>query len=83
MKTGYKIENFGGNLTENTVFHKNTINELLRSEVFKVLDCYLELDKQRFFSDISIDENGEFVFRCKLFSKRLRVMGFLKEGRKV
>lgn len=83
MKTGFKVEKYGLSLQENAVFHKNNINELLRSEVFKVLDCYLELDKQRFFSDISIDENGEFVFRCKFFSKRLRVMGFLTEGRKL
>lgn len=58
-------------------FKKTEINELLRAEVFKTLNSYLEICPENIFSDFCLDERGEYVFRCKVSCKRIKVLGIL------
>ena len=55
----------------------NLLNDLFKSEIFKTLSSYMEILKDKIFSDLCFDENGEYVFRCKIYAKRLKLLNLL------
>lgn len=59
----------------------DNLNELLKSEIFKVLDNFLDVDIDNFFVELSVDEQGKYVLRCKARCSHIKVLGLLpKEG---
>jgi len=58
-------------------FYKKDLNEILKSEVFKCVKQYLEIYSENIKTNLEINENGEYVFKCKICSKRLKLVGFL------
>ncbi|MBR1925492.1 MAG: cell division topological specificity factor MinE [Clostridia bacterium] len=58
-------------------FYKKDLNEILKSEVFKCASEYLEIYQDNIKTNLEINENGEYVFRCKICAKRLKLVGLL------
>ena len=56
------------------------MNELLKSEIYKCLCSYLEINKDKMFCDVLIDSKGEYVFRCKIYAKNIKAINFLPGG---
>ncbi len=67
----------GENLLSTNFSSLNKLNTLLKSEVFKCLNSYLEFVPEKIMCDLCVDGNGEYVFRCKVNAKRLKMMSFL------
>lgn len=58
-------------------FQPARFNDIVRSDIFKCLSNYMEISPENILTDISIDENGQYVLRCKVICKRLKIMGIL------
>lgn len=58
-------------------FQPARFNELMRSEIFKCLSGYMEITPENILTNLSVEDNGEYVLRCKIKSKRLKIMGLL------
>ena len=56
------------------------LNELFKSEIYKCLNSYLEINPDKMFCDLLIDNNGEYVFRCKIYAKNIKTINFLSGG---
>ena len=58
-------------------FNPERLNDVLSSDIFKLLQNYMEIDNSDMMSRIDLDEQGNYVLRCKVKCKRLRIMGLL------
>lgn len=58
-------------------FNPERLNEVLSCDIYKVLKNYMELDKDDMLTRIDIDESGNYILRCKVKCKRLKIMGLL------
>ncbi len=63
------------NLSESLLV--NSMQTLLKSEIFKCINSYLECSPENILCDLCTDGNGDYVFRCKIKAKRLKMLGFL------
>lgn len=53
------------------------VNEILKSDVFGVLQNYMEISENDIITKIDLDQNGNYIFRCKARSARLKTLGIL------
>lgn len=53
------------------------INDVLKSDVFSVLQNYMEITENDIITKIELDSGGNYVFRCKAISPRLKKIGIL------
>ena len=60
-------------------FEPERLREILQNDLYNTLTNYLDITPQDIFSRIDI-ENGEYVLRCKVKAKRVKVMGIIPEG---
>jgi len=58
-------------------FQPARLNDVVRSEIFKCLSNYMEISPEDILTNISIDADGQYVLRCKVSCKRLKIMGIL------
>ena len=58
-------------------FNPERLNDVVSSDIFKLLQNYMEIDNSDMMSRIDLDEQGNYVLRCKVKCKRLRIMGLL------
>jgi len=58
-------------------FQPARLNDIVRSDIFKCLSNYMEISPENILTDISVDETGQYVLRCKVSCKRLKIMGIL------
>ena len=58
-------------------FCPDRLNDVVSSDIFKVLSNYMDRDSADLLSKISIDEQGNYVLRFKVKCKRLKIMGLL------
>ncbi|MBO5102476.1 MAG: hypothetical protein J6C13_00105 [Clostridia bacterium] len=58
-------------------FNPTRFNELLTSDIFRVLQNYMEISKDELLSRIDIDAEGNYVFKCKVKCRRLKIVGLL------
>ena len=58
-------------------FNPERLNDVVSSDIFKLLQNYMEIDNGDMMSRIDLDEQGNYVLRCKVKCKRLRIMGLL------
>ncbi len=58
-------------------FQPSRFNDLIKSEIFRCLSSYMEIAPENVMTNISIDEEGNYVLRCKVKCKRLKIMGIL------
>lgn len=52
------------------------LQEVLKNDIFEVLYQYLDIEPSAVKTQVDI-EDGEYVLRCKVRAKRLKVMGFV------
>ncbi|MBR7091276.1 MAG: cell division topological specificity factor MinE [Clostridia bacterium] len=52
------------------------LQEVLKNDIFEVLYQYLDIEPSAVKTQVDI-EDGEYVLRCKVRTKRLKVMGFV------
>lgn len=53
------------------------VNEILKSDVFAVLQNYMDISENDIISKIDLDQNGNYIFRCKAKATRLKTFGIL------
>ncbi|MBQ8761862.1 MAG: cell division topological specificity factor MinE [Clostridia bacterium] len=58
-------------------FNPIRLNEIVKSEIFKVMQNYMEIDSDDIITKIDIDVNGSYVLKCKVRSNRLKVLGII------
>ncbi len=58
-------------------FNPERLQEVLTCDIYKVLQNYMDLNKNDMLTRLDIDENGNYVLRCKVMCKRLKIMGLL------
>lgn len=64
-------------LINDKFFNPTKLNELLNVEIYKTLSNFMEIRREDVATRIDIDESGNYVLRCKVSSKRLKVVGIL------
>ncbi len=64
-------------LINDKFFNPAKLNELLNVEIYKTLSNFMELRREDVATRIDIDEGGNYVLRCKVASKRLKVVGII------
>ena len=58
-------------------FNPERLNDVLSCDSYKVLKNYMDVDKDDMLTRLDLDENGNYVLRCKVKCKRLKIMGLL------
>ncbi len=58
-------------------YNPDRLNDVLSSDIFKLLSNYMDITNADMLSKITIDEQGNYVLRCKVVCKRLKIMGLL------
>ncbi len=53
------------------------INKIITQDVFDVLHSYMDIDSSDIVLRLDQDERGDFILRCKVKAKRLKIVGFL------
>ncbi len=73
------LKNLRNMLVSDKHFLPKSVNEILKSEVFKCLLNYLEIKPENAKSTFDVDEDGDFNFCFKVKAKRLKIMGILPQ----
>ncbi len=55
------------------------LNEVIKSGIYKVLGDFMEIEPQDILTNLSLEEDGDYVLRCKVRCKRLKIMGILPD----
>lgn len=58
-------------------FNPERLNEVISGDLYKILQNYMEIDRENLLAKIDLDEDGYYVLRCKVKCKRLKIMGLL------
>lgn len=75
-KQVYGVEKLKQVLINDKHVNSDRLNQLLTSEVYKVLLNYLDIYKEDIMSKISL-ENGKVVFRLKVSCNQIKIVGML------
>lgn len=59
-------------------FEPERLRDILQNDLYSVLSNYLEIAPRDVLSRIDI-ENGEYVLRCKVRARRIKIMGIVPE----
>lgn len=60
-------------------FSPTRLNEVIKSGIYKVLDNFMEITPQDILTNLTLEEDGDYVLRCKVRCKRIKVMGILPD----
>lgn len=52
------------------------LQEVLKNDIYEVLYQYMDIEPSAVKTRVDI-EDGEYILRCKVRSKRIKVMGFV------
>lgn len=52
------------------------LEEVLKNDLFEILYQYMDIKQGNILAKVDIEE-GEYVLRCKVKTKRLKIMGFV------
>ena len=52
------------------------LQEVLRNDLYEILYQYMDIGQKDVLAKVDV-EDGEYVLRCKVRTKRLKVMGFV------
>ncbi|MBQ7977068.1 MAG: hypothetical protein IJ301_00495 [Clostridia bacterium] len=77
MNEPYGISKLKQVLINDKHFNPERLNEVVSSDIFKILQNYMEINREDMLARIDIDEQGNYVLRCKVKCKRLKIMGLL------
>ncbi|MBQ7602879.1 MAG: hypothetical protein IJU58_01880 [Clostridia bacterium] len=58
-------------------FDTQKINSVLAADIYKVLQNYMDIDRTDVKTRLDLDENGCYVLRCKVISKRIKIFGVI------
>ena len=58
-------------------FNPEKLNEILLNDIYKVLVNYLDLNREDIISRIDVDELGNYVFRLKAKSNKIKIVEIL------
>ena len=58
-------------------FNPSRLNEILKSDLFNLLKDYMEISNDDIITKLEIDEDGDYIFRCKVRTKRLKMLGIM------
>lgn len=58
-------------------FNPERLNEVISGDLYKILQNYMEINRDDMLARIDIDDEGNYVLRCKVKCKRLKIMGLL------
>ena len=58
-------------------FNPSRLNEILKSDLFNLLKDYMEINNNDIITKLEIDENGDYIFRCKVRTNRLKMLGIM------
>jgi len=64
-------------LINDKFFNPTKLNELLNVEIYKTLSNFMEIGRENVATRLDIDEGGNYILRCKVTSKRLKVVGII------
>lgn len=53
------------------------INKIITQDVFDVLHSYLDIENNDIVLKLEPDSSGNYILRCKVKVKRLKIVGFL------
>jgi len=51
---------------------------LLKQDIFSVVNSYLDIKPTDIFLRFELNSSGEYELKCKIKSKRLKVVGFIE-----
>lgn len=60
-------------------FSPTRLNEVIKSGIYKVLDNFMEITPRDILTNLTLEEDGDYVLRCKVRCKRIKVMGILPD----
>ena len=52
------------------------LEEVIKNDLFEVLYQYMDINESNVVTRVDI-ENGEYILRCKVSAKRIKIMGFV------
>ena len=56
-------------------FNSQKIDKVMASDIFNVVKNYLEIEREDLKTQLVLDDDGCYVFRCKVKAKRVKVFG--------
>ncbi len=55
-------------------------NKLITNSICEMLSHFMYIEPEKVFSNIEINENGEYVYRLKVITKRIKSFGTLNNN---
>lgn len=56
-------------------FDSQKIDKVMASDIFNVVKNYMEIEREDLKTQLVLDDDGCYVFRCKVKAKRVKVFG--------
>ena len=56
-------------------FDSQKIDKVLASDIYNVVKNYMEIDPQDIKTNLVLDEDGCYVWRCKVRARRVKIFG--------
>ena len=58
-------------------FDSQKINNVLASDIFKVLQNYMDIERDDVHVKLDLDNEGFYVLKCKVNAKRIKIFGIM------
>lgn len=56
-------------------FDSQKIDRVIASDVYNVIKNYMEIERDDIKTQLVLDDDGYYIFRCKARSRRIKVFG--------
>ena len=54
------------------------LTHVIRQDIFLVISSYLDIKPNDILMRLELNQTGEYELKCKVKSKRLKILGFIK-----
>ena len=71
------IEKLQNVLINDKHINPELLNDVLKSDLFALLENYMDISKSQIITKLEVDEQGNYIFRCKARASRLKSIGIL------
>lgn len=58
-------------------FDSQKINNVLAGDIFRVLQNYMDIERDDVHTKLDLESDGCYVLRCKVKAKRIKIFGIM------